>query len=212
MLFPSISVAVGSLATGWILRHTKMKLSHCAYWIVTIGMSIQLLGLVVAYYLIQNLEPSLSGSAIFGAFVQIGQNISSQSYTWVVIYALALILVSFGYACLLVATLVNIVFTIPKSQQGTVTGIFYLWRSIGNVLGASLTLVFYEKGVSSFLWNYMFNKQHDDYNFSKKNTGNSFQIQAILGQDISQMEYCSSYLRYTGIPSYYHIYQTLYWQ
>lgn len=168
MLFPSISVAVGSLATGWILRHTKMKLSHCAYWIVTIGMSIQLLGLVVAYYLIQNLEPSLSGSAIFGAFVQIGQNISSQSYTWVVIYALALILVSFGYACLLVATLVNIVFTIPKSQQGTVTGIFYLWRSIGNVLGASLTLVFYEKGVSSFLWNYMFNKQHDDYNFSKK--------------------------------------------
>ncbi|KAL3241240.1 Vba1p [Nakaseomyces bracarensis] len=168
LLFPSISVAVGSLVTGYILRHTKLNLSQCAYWIVAAGMCIQLVGLCVAYTLINNLEPSMPFS--YNAFLLISKDfrLSSTSYWWVFYYVIALILVSFGYACLLVATLVNIVFTIPKSQQGSVTGIFYLWRSIGNVLGESITLVFYEKGLAKLLWKFMFKQPHDDYHFTKK--------------------------------------------
>lgn len=168
LLFPSISVAVGSLLTGHILRHTKLNLSHCAYWIVTCGMCIQLVGLCVAYTLITNLEPSMSFPQKLTHLLPNSFTISSQSYLWILYYVIALILVSFGYSLLLVATLVNIVFTIPKSEQGSVTGIFYLWRSIGNVLGASITLVFYEKGLAHLLWNYMFKQSHDDYEFTKK--------------------------------------------
>ncbi|CCC67339.1 hypothetical protein NCAS_0A07810 [Naumovozyma castellii] len=167
LVFPSIAVAGGSLVTGWILRHTKKNLSHCAYGIILGGVCIQLCGLVIAYYLIKNLKPAMvhiddSAMAFF--------TFTPNSIMWKIIYALALILVSYGYASLLVATLVSIVFTIEKSQQGTMTGIFYLWRSIGNVLGASLTLVIYENSLAKKLWNYMFetNNKKDSYIFSKE--------------------------------------------
>lgn len=75
-----------------------------------------------------------------------------------------------------------------KSQQGTMTGVFYLWRSIGNVLGASLTLVSYENSLSSMLWNYMFKtKRDDEYHFTKK------QYYSLIND--------SSYLRGPNFPT-----------
>lgn len=124
----------------------------------------QLLGLGLGYFLLSHLNPDYT---IYDMLESI--TFRSNSIWWKLIYVFASVLVSFGYACLLVATLVSIVFTVEKSQQGTMTGVFYLWRSIGNVLGASLTLVSYENSLSSMLWNYMFKtKRDDEYHFTKK--------------------------------------------
>lgn len=168
MIFPSISVAAGSLITGWILRHTKTDLARCAYTIVLFGVCLQLLGLVTNYYLIGCVEPALTTEQS-GPISPFTITFASGSLSWKLIYIFASVLVGFGYACLLVSTLVSIVFSIEKSQQATMTGIFYLWRSIGNVLGASLTLVIYENGLAKMLWSYMLGSKKDNsYNFTKK--------------------------------------------
>ncbi|AJP40785.1 AQG_2a_G0041730.mRNA.1.CDS.1 [Saccharomyces cerevisiae] len=183
LIFPSISVAVGSLVTGWVLRNTKINLAHCAYQIIFGGMIMQLLGLGLGYLLLSHLNPDYT---IYDMLESI--TFRSNSIWWKLIYVFASVLVSFGYACLLVATLVSIVFTVEKSQQGTMTGVFYLWRSIGNVLGASLTLVSYENSLSSMLWNYMFKtKRDDEYHFTKK------QYYSLIND--------SSYLRGPNFPT-----------
>lgn len=167
LIFPSISVAVGSLVAGWILRHSKMKLDRCAYLIVLFGVALQLVGLVASYYLVSIVEPALSTHDT-DAVAASAFRFVSQSFSWRFIFVLATVLVGFGYSCLLVATLVSIVFSIEKSQQATMTGIFYLWRSIGNVLGASLTLVIFDKTLAASLYRYMFNSGQDSYQFTKK--------------------------------------------
>lgn len=167
LIFPSISVAVGSLVAGYILRHSKMQLDRCAYLIVLFGVAFQLLGLVINYYLISIVEPALSTHDA-GSVTTSALKFASQSFSWKFIFVSATVLVGFGYSCLLVATLVSIVFSIEKSQQATMTGIFYLWRSIGNVLGASLTLVIFDKSVANSLWDYMFHSDSGSYHFTKK--------------------------------------------
>ncbi|QLL30586.1 hypothetical protein HG536_0A04040 [Torulaspora globosa] len=165
LIFPSIAVAAGSLAAGYVLRHSKMQLDRCAYLIVLFGIAFQLLGLTANYYLVSIVEPALSTHgehSVAAAAVRF----ASQSFSWKILFVLDSVLVGFGYACLLVATLVSIVFSIEKSQQATMTGIFYLWRSIGNVLGASLTLVIFDKSLARSLWHYMFHSDGVSYDFT----------------------------------------------
>lgn len=166
----STTTALGSLVTGAILRKTKMDLSHCASLLIMVAIALQLLGLIIAYYLVNHIQPyvPIKDTVKVMASLETFQFASSSSW-WKFIYIFALCIVSFGYATLLVATLVSIVFSIERSQQGTITGIFYLWRSIGNVLGASLTLVAFEKSLAAKLWNYMFTDSgHHSFHFTKK--------------------------------------------
>lgn len=167
MIFPSISIAAGSLATGWVLRHTKMDLARCSYMIVFGGLCLQLFGLLINTFLTSVVNPSTSTTDVTVASLNLF--FPSDCVTWKIIYVFASVCVGFGYACLLVATLVSIVFSIEKSQQATMTGIFYLWRSIGNVLGAALTLVIFENSLGKMLWNYMFNNPDGpDYEFKQE--------------------------------------------
>lgn len=161
MIFPSVSVAVGSLVTGAVLRHTEKSLELCSYLFVLIGVVLQLTGLTINYYLVGAVEPALSTHGAASMAIQF----ASQSMLWKVIFVSASVIVGFGYACLLVSTLVSIVFSIDKSQQATMTGIFYLWRSIGNVLGASLTLVVFQNSLAKLLRTYMLDS---DRSFTKK--------------------------------------------
>lgn len=170
LLFPSMATAVGSIVAGHILRNTKLNMAHCASIINFCGMILQFGGLIVEYITIGHVAPSLSSKEIVSTMINKSTfEMKSESYIWRVIFISAGVCVTFGYSLLLVATLVSIVFTVEKSQQGTMTGIFYLWRSIGNVLGASLTLVVYENTLSKLLWNYMFGKDSDNtgYKFTK---------------------------------------------
>lgn len=169
LLFPSMAMAIGSIVAGKILRNTKLNIAHCASLISLCGMILQFTGLIIEYFLIGHLDPSLTTKEVIKTmFSSEGIEFQSQSSTWKIIFISGGVFVTFGYSLLLVATLVSVVFTIDRSQQGTMTGIFYLWRSIGNVLGASLTLVVYENSLSNFLWNYMFNnKKRSSYDFTE---------------------------------------------
>lgn len=160
LIFPSVAVAAGSLAAGYVLRHSKMSLDRCAYLIVLSGIALQLFGLTANYYLISIVAPALS---THGELAAAAASFASQSLSWKILFVLNSVLVGFGYACLLVATLVSIVFSVEKSQQATVTGIFYLWRSIGNVLGAALTLVIFDSRLATALWHYMFESKSYDF-------------------------------------------------
>lgn len=167
ILLPALSVAVGSVITGSVLRHTKRDLSHCCYIIVLQSIAIQLVGLLLAYAVINVTEPSV------GVDQKLNTNqfihFSSESVWWKILLVSAGTIIGYGYAGLLVSTLVSIVCSIEKSQQATMTGIFYLWRSIGNVLGVSLTLVIYENSLAKILWNSMFGSDSEgSYNYSKK--------------------------------------------
>lgn len=173
LILPSSVTALASVVTGSIIRHSKMSIPRCTSRLIFVSFIIQLVGLSVAYYLIAHLEPyvplsqnnitTLTGKFFSREAIQF----SATSYYWTIIYITASSMVAYAYAQLLVATLVSIVFSIHKSQQGTVTGIFYLWRSIGNVLGASLTLVTFEKTLARKLWYYMFQTGSAWYDFSK---------------------------------------------
>lgn len=173
LILPSAVTALSSVVTGSIIRNTKMSLPHCTSKLIFFSFVIQLIGLSMAYYLLAHLNPSVpltnSISELTKTFFsKEALEFSSTSYYWTFIYISASCIVSYGYASLLVATLVSIVFSIDKKQQGTVTGIFYLWRSIGNVLGASLTLVAFEKTLANKLWQFMFEIGSDSYQFTKK--------------------------------------------
>lgn len=166
---PSVFTALASVVTGSILKKTKLDLSHCAALLIMGSFIIQLFGLCVSYYLVSHIDPYVPISETVKIFMTSkAWNFASTSIWWKFIYISTLCIVSYGYATLLVATLVSIVFSIERSQQGTMTGLFYLWRSIGNVLGASLTLVAFEKSLSSRLWNFMFHNNNATFDFTKK--------------------------------------------
>lgn len=161
LLFSSITGALSSLFTGWVLRHTKMELARCSYMLVAIAAISQFISLVLGYLLLSHLSPNPTSYLDGNSFTYIQSGSSSSvwlqwdDFRWRVVYVISMVLVSFGYAMLLVSTLVSIVFTIPKSQQATITGCFYLWRSIGTVLGASSVLTIYESSVSSNLYDFL---------------------------------------------------------
>ncbi|CCK70515.1 Vba1p KNAG_0E02560 [Huiozyma naganishii CBS 8797] len=157
LIFPSVAIALGSIVTGSILRNTKMDLAHCAAAIIFGGMIMQLAGLALSYYLLSHVNPALDLADLpANLFSAATIYFVSDSIWWKIVYVGALVIGSSGYASLLVATLVSIVFTVDRSKQGTITGIFYLWRSIGNVLGASITLVVFERSLGRMLWEFMF--------------------------------------------------------
>ncbi|CAG98404.1 Vba1p [Kluyveromyces lactis] len=155
LLFSSISSALASLATGWILRNTSLGLATCSYLLITIAVCLHFISLSLGYTTISHLEPNPTSHV--SALDTSGTNywFTSNQFRWRVLYVIAMILNSWGYASLLVATLVSIVFTIPKSQQATITGCFYLWRSIGTVLGASSVLTIFESSATTKLYQYL---------------------------------------------------------
>lgn len=171
LLFSSIAGAISSLISGWILRHTKMNLAKCAYVLITAAVMFEFLGLMIGYTLISHLEPNPT-SYVTDDIITTVQKWAGQShskiwfsydqFTWRIIYVTSMFLITFGYAMLLVASLVSIVFTIPKSQQATITGCFYLWRSIGTIIGASTVLTIYESTVSTNLYDYLHSLHLDE--------------------------------------------------
>ncbi|CUS20643.1 LAQU0S01e11320g1_1 [Lachancea quebecensis] len=142
ILFGSVACAATSVLTGWIIQRTSMDAVKCTYLIVLAMVFLQLVGTATNAILIANLNPDETTYADKDIAIQAA--LSSKGFMWKVVYVFSTVLNSFGYGGVLVAVLVSIVFTVPKSQQATLTGVFYLWRSIGNVLGTSVTLALYD--------------------------------------------------------------------
>ncbi|SCV01509.1 LAME_0G16666g1_1 [Lachancea meyersii CBS 8951] len=155
ILFGSAACAAASLLTGWILRHTKMDLAKCSFLIILAAVFLQLAGVVLSSVLVATLQPDKKSYSQEDNSLSVLLQLDSRGLLWKCIYVVATVFNAFGYGCLLVSVLVSIVFTVPKSQQATLTGIFYLWRSIGSVLGTSITLTTYDLTLKTKLWTYM---------------------------------------------------------
>ncbi|CDO96039.1 unnamed protein product [Kluyveromyces dobzhanskii CBS 2104] len=157
LLFSSASSAFASLATGWILRNTKLRLATCAYLLITISVCLHFISLSLGYATISHTEPNPTSYVDTSAAVAVGESyrFAWYQFRWRIFYVLAMVLNTWAYATILVATLVSIVFTIPKSQQATITGCFYLWRSIGTVLGANSVLTIFETSITTKLYHYL---------------------------------------------------------
>lgn len=204
LLFSSIATAAASLITGWILRNTKMNLAKCSYLIVFFSIFLQLCGLVIAVTLLSYLEPNQTSLMANNTGFKRDYLFKSDSLTWKCVYICASAFTGYGYASLLVSTLVSIVFTIDKSQQATITGLFYLWRSIGNVLGASLTLSLYEATLSKKLWSYLsanditeqYNNLSRDSSYLRKNFSGEL-LSGLL--DVYNSSFIVSYVPSVGI-------------
>lgn len=167
VLFPALSIAVGSVVTGISLKHTKVDLAHYCYLVVLRSISIQLVGLLFAYIVVNGTQPTIGATS--AVFVFRWVQFDNESIWWKILLITAGSLITYGYAGILVSTLVSIVCSLDKSQQATMTGIFYLWRSIGSVLGTSLTLVVYENSLTKLLWSAMFDsKDGDSYHYTRK--------------------------------------------
>ncbi|CCE64155.1 hypothetical protein TPHA_0G03150 [Tetrapisispora phaffii CBS 4417] len=167
LLFPTICVAGGSVLTGRVLKQSKMDLEKCSYQLIFYSVCTQFVGLLMLTLLINYLHIFNSNNTKPGVG-NIFHELTTVDFSWKIIFCIATSLVTFGYASILVATLVSIVHTVEKSQQGSITGLFYLWRSLGNVLGTSITLITYENNLTSKLYKFMFEnpEQHMDYIFT----------------------------------------------
>ena len=161
MILPSASTAVGSVFAGWLLRRTTLNLSYCSSLINWLGIFLQLVGTSLSCCIIYYWKPYL------GDF----ETPEGHRTLFTLLLMSASILTSFGYANILVATLVNIVSVYGSTRQATMTGIFYLWRSIGNVLGSSLTLIVFDNSLARFLREFLLGNKNVDNEFTEDDYG-----------------------------------------
>ncbi|KAL6947207.1 hypothetical protein ACO0QE_002085 [Hanseniaspora vineae] len=175
-VFTSFASPLASFVTGWILKKTSMNLEYCSYLLIASSFIFQIFGLGLESWFLYNLPPNTGDAATTATAVQFF--LDNTKVYWKFILVFTTCLGYYGYCTLLVATLVSIVFSVEKSQQATFTGLFYLWRSIGNVLGASLTLTVFEKSLNVSLYRYF--KKIDDLSVYKKLIHDSSLIRKIL--------------------------------
>ena len=157
MILPSASTALGSVFAGWLLRKTTLNLSYCSSLINLLGICLQLVGSTLSCCIVYYWGPYLGDIAPPGGYRTL----------FTLLLMSASILTSFGYANILVATLVNIVSVYGSSRQATMTGIFYLWRSIGNVLGSSMTLIVFDNSLDKFLRDFLLGNKNIDNEFTE---------------------------------------------
>lgn len=153
-IFTSFAAPIASFVTGFITKHTTRNVEYVCYILAMFSMALQLVSLVLEAFLIAYLKPML-GLREDASSLAVFNMLDNEHFTWKVLLALTTAANGYGYCTILVSTLVVVIFTVEKSKQGTITGLFYLWRSLGTVFGASLILTTYEKFLQTKLFNYL---------------------------------------------------------
>lgn len=129
LIFISISVSLGSLAAGHLLRTIKADIKSLSLWISAISVIIVLLGISIIFTILKTLEPYHPG------------------FNWKLIMVSGLTILGFGYGAYLVSLLITVVAICGKEGQAAATGMNYLFRSIGQVLGVGISLAIYDKSI-----------------------------------------------------------------
>ncbi len=119
--------------------------------------------------LIHYLKPKL-GLSSTATTLELYDLLDTDKLLWKILLVCTSLMNGYGYCTMLVSTLVVVVFTVDKSQQGTVTGLFYLWRSLGTVIGTSFILTTYQKVLNKKLYNYIVLKLNSLENYNKNHT------------------------------------------
>ncbi|KAL6928851.1 hypothetical protein ACO0SA_002181 [Hanseniaspora valbyensis] len=166
MVFTSLSAPIASFATGFVTKHTTKSVEYMCYVLAMGSMILQLISQISEAALIDYLKPKL-GLSESDSSLTLFNMLDNEHFAWKVLLSITTAANGYGYCTILVATLVVVIFTVEKSKQGTVTGLFYLWRSLGTVFGASLILTTYEKCLESKLFKYLVTEKNDLKSYNK---------------------------------------------
>ncbi|ODV84705.1 hypothetical protein CANARDRAFT_200417 [[Candida] arabinofermentans NRRL YB-2248] len=150
--FAVFSVSFGSLFAGYLLRHDKpvsMELIMSNSIKVSImGCTLMFWGTLVTLGLIHTIKPTLLDMEF--SLLSMG------------ILAFSFALNGFGYGVFLVSTLILIVAKVGPKHQAAVTGMNYLFRSIGSASGVGITLSIYQNRLYAELYHYFMKKKRPD--------------------------------------------------
>lgn len=177
--FGVFSTSIGSLIAGWYLKHEDSTVSHkvivsrCIY-VSLICCSLMMCGVFISMFTSATIAPTLRNEDLnTNTFIKIG------------IILFGFIISSIGYGSFLVALLILVVGLVGVKKQATVTGMNYMFRSMGQSCGVGLALGLYNHNLVGELREY----------FGKKDPVNGM----IYVEKLTK----SSYFIRNGLPTEY---------
>ena len=165
--FSVFATSAGSLIAGWYLKHDDENV-HASV-IVKRGINLSIIcclavatGVTLCMITSMNLKPTENRSDIdFTVYGKIG------------ILLIGSIISSIGYGAFLVALLILVVGIVGVKQQATVTGMNYMFRSMGQSSGVGITLGLYNHNLINDLTHYFIKKAKPDGDIILQNLKNS---------------------------------------
>lgn len=152
--FSVFSVSIGSLLAGWYLKHDDENINPNI--IIKRGIYLSILcclSLVIGIFLclisILNLKPIINRDEL-----------DSEIYLKILTLLIGSIISSIGYGAFLVSLLILVVGLVGIKRQATVTGMNYMFRSMGQSSGV---------GISLGIYNHILNNDLDHYFNKSKN-------------------------------------------
>ena len=165
--FSVFATSAGSLIAGWYLKHEDDKVSPKVIVKRSINLSILcclgiVVGLVLCTMACMNLKPTEHRSEL-----------TMKIYAKLSILLMGSILSSIGYGAFLVALLILVVGLVGVKRQATVTGMNYMFRSMGQSSGVGIALGLYNHNLINDLTHYFMKKKRPDGNVILENLKNS---------------------------------------
>jgi MFS family permease len=154
--FGVFGTSFGSLIAGWYLKHEDENVSSKV--IVNRGIYLSILccfGIVFGVFLCMfaaiNLQPTINRDSL-----------TLEVYAKLSILLIGSIFTSIGYGAFLVAILILVVGLVGVKRQATVTGMNYMFRSMGQSSGVGITLGLYNHNLVNELTHYFLEKNKPD--------------------------------------------------
>lgn len=154
--FGVFSVSVGSLIAGWYLKHSdenihpNVIISRGVYLCIICCGSI-VLGAFLCFFAVINLKPTTSR-----------EDLTFDIYMKLSCLLIGSIISSMGYGAFLVALLVLVVGLVGIKRQATITGMNYMFRSMGQSSGVGIALGLYNHNLLNELTRYFTKKSRPD--------------------------------------------------
>lgn len=144
LMFIVISLSFGSLISGFLLRKLKFDVKRSSLFISFVSTFIMVVGILFIFEVIYIPEPY------------------DTDIGWKVVLSLGLVLLGLGYGSVLVSILISLVAFVGREGQAAATGMNYLFRSIGQVLGVGSSLAVYNNSIQKSLSDLLSNVDHGD--------------------------------------------------
>lgn len=169
--FGVFASAAGSLIAGWCLKareHTHSRTVVKKSIVVSIGSCLVLfVGTMICMLFVRTTKPTLNRTDI--------------NYYKMGVLALGFTLASISYGSFLVALLVLVVGEVGVRRQAAVTGMNYMFRSMGSVGGVGMSLGIYNMVLYKELYRYFITKKRENGDvILHKLINNSFYIRSGL--------------------------------
>lgn len=146
--FSVFSVSFGSLIAGWYLKHDDedvhpvVIIKRAIYLSIICCLSI-VIGVLLCMFSIMNLKPTLDRA-----------DLDMTIYLKISLLLIGSIFASTGYGAFLVSLLILVVGLVGIKRQATVTGMNYMFRSMGQSSGVGISLGVYNHNLQNELYHY----------------------------------------------------------